>query len=84
MGNWAADETAKAAEKSDLSCVPEYTEEINAWYQPQETYFFMFCQHLLETTKAVTQLRKIAKPSTAEKQKDDGTMPRAQRQWLPS
>ena len=57
-GNWAADEAAKAAEKSDLSCVPDYTDAVARWSQLQEDRFFMFCQYLLELTKAVVALRK--------------------------
>ena len=60
LGNWAADEAAKAAEKADLSCVPEYVQEVADWYQEQESRFYMFCQYLLELTKAVTRLRKTA------------------------
>ena len=57
-GNWAADLTAKAAEKADLSCVPDYANEIAEWSQNQEANLFMFCQYLLEVTKAVADIRK--------------------------
>ena len=83
VGNWAADEAAKAAEKSDLCCVPDYVNAIADWTQLQEDRFFMFCQYLLELMTAVVALRKqhrdVQRPGHRHDH-DEGTA--ADRLWL--
>ena len=59
IGNWVADIAAKAAEANDLLCIKETATDIVHWRHLQSENLFMFCQYLIEVTKAVAELKRV-------------------------
>ena len=59
IGNWVADIAAKAAEANDLPCIKETATDIVHWPHLQSENLFMFCQYLIEVTKAVAELKRV-------------------------